>query len=192
VTVTQSEIHVNDIFAMSNITRWHHTVTKRRQSVAEHSFNVALLAQRIAAEINMISAHYIWVAIAALVHDLPEVDFGDIPAPTKRFLDDALSADMGIDEALTAMFYLRRKMSPPPIPNPVREIVKIADMLEAWIWYHRNGDQVGRWGCPVILEAMNRDMMKALRGSPKTRASVLGILDEAGVPYDEDAGSRSL
>ncbi len=180
--MAKSEFDAKDIFALSNVTRWHHTATKRRQSVAEHSYNVAMLAQRIAAEIDMIPPHFAWVATAALVHDLPEVDFGDIPAPTKLFLDHNLGSLESIDECTTAMFYLRRKMSPPPIPRPVHELVKLADLLEALIWYVMNGDQKGRWGCPDIVEAMKHSLRKRLTlHDEPTRTSVLGILAEVDI-----------
>ena len=63
------------------VRRYHTLPTLMNQSVGEHSANVALFTWHI---LGPCTAHPI---MAALVHDLPEQVFGDIPSPVKKMLN---------------------------------------------------------------------------------------------------------
>lgn len=66
------------------VKRWTIVHTTKQQSLAEHSFNVALIAQEICERMAISSAN---VMRAALVHDLDEILTGDIPSPFKRYAE---------------------------------------------------------------------------------------------------------
>lgn len=105
--------------------RWHTHDTLRQQSVAEHSWGVALICSELMPDsLNLMKA--------ALYHDLAESKWGDTPYTTKRADPDlkrqveALEAnwdiDHGIDIALTAL---------------EKSCLKWADMFEAYLFAHR-------------------------------------------------------
>lgn len=90
----------------SHVKRWHIVETSKRQSVAEHSFNVILFAQHIA---QLEGIDPTSLVLYAVQHDLDEVVTGDVPTPVKI--------------AVTG-----RKLT---VANRVAELVKIADYLDA-------------------------------------------------------------
>lgn len=60
------------------VKRWHTARTHREQTLAEHSYGVAVLAQQLDPQCRK------EVILAALWHDLPEYITGDTPAHAKR------------------------------------------------------------------------------------------------------------
>lgn len=60
------------------VKRWHTARTQRMQTLAEHSYGVAMLAQELDPQCRK------QVLMAALWHDLPEYITGDAPAQAKR------------------------------------------------------------------------------------------------------------
>jgi putative hydrolase of HD superfamily len=64
---------------------------ERPESVADHSFAMALLAWRIARGVPGVDAAR--VALMALLHDLPEARLTDIPDPAKRRLPEGAFAE---------------------------------------------------------------------------------------------------
>jgi len=79
---------IETVMRVSAVKRWHMIETVRTQTLAEHSANVALLAMVIARMAPMeYFDTYAAVGIAALVHDVSEVFTGDIPTPTKKFVN---------------------------------------------------------------------------------------------------------
>jgi len=65
------------------VKRWHTAETTTPQSVAEHSFGVALILLRIVPEERM----SLNLLKAALLHDMGELETGDIPYATKKRLE---------------------------------------------------------------------------------------------------------
>lgn len=61
------------------VTRFHTLPTLKPETVAEHSYLVAWLCTLLSPG-QQPAAH---VLLAALAHDLPEYDLGDMPSPTK-------------------------------------------------------------------------------------------------------------
>ena len=80
---------VNFIESGGYTQRMHCIPTIHPQSVAAHSFGVAWWCWLLTA--GNPSANLL---LAALAHDLPEHEVGDIPAPTKRLLDRQAIQDM--------------------------------------------------------------------------------------------------
>lgn len=62
--------------------RFHTVQTLLTDTVGHHSFNVAWLAHFLSTHLGQIERYSL--LLAALEHDLPEAEFGDVPAPAKR------------------------------------------------------------------------------------------------------------
>lgn len=124
-----------DILATGHVKRWHMVRTKRTQTLAEHNAIVALLAVKIAqrwahaptpTELASILSY-------ALTHDSHEVEYGDPPSPAVDVAPEAHAAS-------ERQFWAERIDWSPPISDMTRTIVKIADKLEALLFYMLEGE----------------------------------------------------
>lgn len=114
---------INDLYRLADIKRWHIVKMDQKQSVAEHSFFVALLAMRFAAAIGCPVGR---VVQYALLHDAEESWTGDIPSPMKskdKLPYQEMMGDMHIDS----------------IAPITRAVVKICDYTESIKFLSRNG-----------------------------------------------------
>ncbi len=107
-----------DIRTLSHVPRWAIIRTEQQQSVAEHSYYVALYAAMIYDMIDAPQCDAEEVLWHALVHDIDELVTGDIPSPVKN----------GI-EAPDA--HVLAGIGPATTNKEVLKIVKLADILEA-------------------------------------------------------------
>lgn len=124
-----SHSRIQDLLNLSNAHRWTIRPTLRPQSVAEHSYRVAVIAMEICRAINgehlpssnVIEYH---VILWALVHDGPECETGDIPYTAKKNFPDGV---MNRTEAEACPWYgkMRSILHPPELA-----IIKIADKVE--------------------------------------------------------------
>jgi len=119
----------------TGIVRRFHTVADYsggvQQSVAEHSWGVALILKELCdrTRVDMPTA----LLFAALVHDAEEAYIGDMPAPTKwRF--PALAAEMRVAEES-----VRRelRLEAANFPEPLIALLKWADGLELYAYAQR-------------------------------------------------------
>jgi hypothetical protein len=105
--------------------RWTTVHLSHQQSLAEHSFNVAVLALELAESVFGEVTPKIKAEILeySLLHDIDEVITGDIPTPTKNRLAEMCSTvnDVIAHEAKA----IARDVDP-----DVVIIVKVADMIE--------------------------------------------------------------
>lgn len=113
-------MNIQDILRASHTMRWTIVNTAVPQSVAEHSFNVTMIARAIAKVLFVPDAN---ITRIALQHDLDEVILGDIPSPAKK-----------------------RGMRPPSLDaknqhgsTQENAIVKAADWIEAYNFINTNG-----------------------------------------------------
>lgn len=141
-----------DYLRVGHVKRWHNVNTIRDQTVAEHSFMVAIIAldlmntimglDKAAAESSMpkIAA----LLMAAIFHDMPEVVIGDPPTPAKRFMRD-FTGDPEIftrmDKALMPGVPYVSNCGGEPMawPASVVSFVNMADKIEAAHWITENG-----------------------------------------------------
>lgn len=82
-----------EVMRLSNLKRWGIVEMSRSQSVAEHSYNVAMIAAYIVDRLpNEIRPAGLRETVVnwSLVHDLPELTTGDIPTPVKEEIGEAL------------------------------------------------------------------------------------------------------
>lgn len=118
----------------SHVTRWHIVQTARKQSLAEHLFNVCVLSVDLAGRIKWPGIYHHSEKLAlmdwALRHDLIEVRTGDIPTPFKKVLkatygDDVMhKAESSIDNNQSGLARL-------VAGTEIESIVKMADMIDA-------------------------------------------------------------
>lgn len=124
---------INDILRATGVTRWHIVRTVRPQSLAEHTFDVTMIARAIAKIAGYDDAE---ITKAALLHDLDEIVTGDIPTPTKQKARDngwelndlykeITGRELSADEAL---------------------VIQLADKMADlhWLWLHALGPHANR------------------------------------------------
>lgn len=117
------------------VKRWHMIDTTRTQTLAEHSANVALLAFYIAKEApGMFFGPSEAVAVAGLIHDVPEVFMGDIPTVTKPHLNSI------------AVKNLEFMLTPPPFveraDDNTKLLVKLCDLADGIRFIRNHGVDV--------------------------------------------------
>jgi len=118
------------------IPRWCVVKTTRNQSVAEHSYNVAVIARKLCKMLGLNEAETNANIAEALLHDSDEVYTGDIPSPAKIHV--AVDGD-----------------SVTTTKNP---IIKLADYIEAFVFIrdnHCDTEIVHRWVDYNLREAIN-------------------------------------
>lgn len=117
------------------VPRWPILRVNRRQSVAEHSFYVALYAAEIAHAIYW-DGSFEQLMLHSLTHDLDEIVTGDINSPTKRAMDPGMRAQL----AAWTDKKMRERAQPDSawaIADPGEQakiIVKLADMVEGILY----------------------------------------------------------
>lgn len=163
----------------NDVKRWNMVNTTRQQTVAEHSFNVALIAldltELIEEHIHDFEALPEEVIYFALHHDLLEVHTGDIPTPTKnaimhmcdrgmyndweKSLDPDIHADLNVFCGAT-----------------VRRIIKCADVIEA-VWFL---NQYGMGNHAISVKTGLRQKLPELAKDilPQHGHVVVGIVEE--------------
>lgn len=132
------------LFRMKNIFRWGLMRNTRRESLSEHSLEVACIAHALAILRNKRFGGNIdagAVATAALYHDATEIITGDMPTPIKYYSDGIRKAYKQIEhEACDKLLQLlpedlREEYRPlMEFCDPqIKELVKAADKLAAYI-----------------------------------------------------------
>jgi 5'-deoxynucleotidase YfbR-like HD superfamily hydrolase len=116
-----------DVLRNTHVTRWHIVDFVKNQSVAEHSFNVALLAGFLAQKKGL---PWQEVMISALYHDLGEALTGDMPTVLKEAINYS-------DPVEHRMKYLG---APIKESNPeYKEVIKLADLVDAVYFLKKYG-----------------------------------------------------
>lgn len=133
--------YTGNMLRLPYVDRWQtHPRLHGRQSVAEHSYRVAVLADALIDALAAVGAmlddgvdlgrYRLAVLQAALQHDQAEARTGDTPAPTKR------------NKHLIRHYIAIEALIHPDLPdNRVRALVRVADQVEALIY--RREQQAG-------------------------------------------------
>lgn len=123
------------IRVLQHVPRWSIIRTIRQQSVAEHSYYVALYAKVIAKYVGLDpieSATLIW---GALLHDMEEMITGDIPTPSKRrhlhIYPYRILADINVDFDKNV-----------DLGSTAKKVLVVADCFEA-IMYLKDEEYMG-------------------------------------------------
>lgn len=120
---------------LSFVPRWCIVKTTRTQSVAEHSFNVAVIAEKLCRIMKVGDEATGVVVRKALLHDRYEVYTGDIPSPAKH------QEEEDVNHWSNSL------------------VVKLADLIEAYIFISNNSadsEKVTSWvTAPMLLSVAN-------------------------------------
>ena len=170
-----------------HVRRWHIVQTSREQTLAEHSYAVAVIAGTVAARIRwaglMHDSNQLRLVQWALSHDMIEVRTGDMPTPFKRALEQVAGAgvvERAEDVVDRDMAGAYRKIR----GTEVEMIVKLADQIEAIYFLQDNG--VGAHARQVLdgLRAILAQMVtqyEAQYPALSIRAGVREVVREVGI-----------
>jgi len=164
------KIEIQDIHRLSNVARWQ-IVRTERQSVAEHSFNVAYIVINMLDRLkigfgskgltfdgfSVIKHHAVeW----AIFHDLSELFIGDIPTPIKKKMAKHARSNNFMKNFESETVHDKFLQIPPEVRYKVRDIVKIADMMEAISFLTRHNND--KKHSSIILKEIHDDLKIAV------------------------------
>lgn len=113
------------------VRRWNLVATTAPNSVASHSFNVAMIAMALRKVMfNTIDISQSDVCFYAIIHDIDEVYTGDLPTPTK-----AAIREKGVEP--NSLFVGQNVEKKPP--DKIAKIIKMADLIDNYIFIRQYG-----------------------------------------------------
>jgi len=112
------------------VKRWHTAETTTPQSVAEHSFGVALILLRIVPEEFMT----VGILKAALLHDMGELETGDIPYATKKRLEENNRGAQAVLDQMEQEALSNCCDSFPQLSPVEKDYLHCADLMEMFIY----------------------------------------------------------
>ena len=150
-----------------HVRRWHIVQTSREQTLAEHSFAVAVLAGSLAAAMRYsgLMHHGLQLKLLqhALSHDIIEVRTGDMPTPFKRFLEKA--GGVGVVEKAEDLVDSDHSGAMRTVAGTeIETIVKLADLIEAIYFLQDNGVGVH---AQQVLEGLRMNLNNAVNDAVK-------------------------
>ena len=87
IDLSQLEQYLIDVYRLKNVVRYNTRNVIKKESVAEHSFYVALFTLKICNDYNVDSRTEKRAIIKALLHDMPESELNDITHDVKEKLN---------------------------------------------------------------------------------------------------------
>lgn len=143
-------LSTNDILLAQHVKRWHMIRMRDEQSVAEHSFNVAMLTVKLLRALDKDGVYAIspeeQLAVMewALCHDIHEIEHGDVPSPS--------AIDRGNADHI---FWTVRKREKGPTLE-ARNFVSLMDKVEAYLYFLHHGCDAIRHGQGISTYLYNR------------------------------------
>lgn len=136
----------SDLLCLADVHRWNVVKTLRQQSVAEHSFAVAVIAKEICIRLGQVDDAFVSdVLWQSLTHDRPEILTGDIDGKFKR---DYPEVKVAVDKAEKQAFGRGFMVDSPT----VSAVVKLADRIEGLSW-------IITWGRGVRADDVRRELL---------------------------------
>lgn len=170
-----------------HVRRWHIVQTSREQTLAEHSFAVAVIAGSLAAAMQykglMHDRLRLQLLQHALSHDLIEVRTGDMPTPFKRFLEKAGGVGI-VDKAEDLVDSDHTGAMRQVAGSEIETIVKLADLIEAVYFLQDNGVGAHARG---VLDGLRMNLSLAVNDAVKAwpelhvREAVRKVCNEVGI-----------
>ena len=177
-----------DILAIGQVTRWHTVRTARPQTLADHKARVALLAVWLGHRLpvgRFGAQDELEVLRLALLHDVPETAFGDVPNPSKQALNRLETMDY--DALVDGVFWQERGTANPmaTASDLALRLLRVADVVEAAAFYWTEGLTKARPGCPNLHAAILAEAFGATRRQlPDLLMAVGEVMVAAEVPAD--------
>jgi 5'-deoxynucleotidase len=133
-----------DFLRAGHVTRWHIVQTARTQSIAEHSYLVAVIAMHLHRAMGGSENEIHQTAVWGLFHDAAEIRTGDIPTPAKKLFREADGQMAGEPDIFERVDQLLFRVAPyfdaGTCPSDTSlACVKLADAIEAAHWIRENG-----------------------------------------------------
>lgn len=165
---------INELMRLQDISRWSMINVTRQQSVAEHSFNVSVLAQAILDRANKMSEESTfnsqYIGIIAMLHDAVESVTGDIPTPAKQRMKQ-----LGFD--FNEAFKDPDGETP---PHGYEVVIKVCDLFES-VMYLRNFGTGER--AYVVLQGLEHNLEEKMadlaKYHTKLHAAAEQVFEEA-------------
>lgn len=160
---------------LSTIKRWIKIEMARDQSVAEHSFSVGVLAVSLYDFMQQDVPHNSFERTAILewaqIHDLDEIETGDIPADFKNAVR-AIAGDSAVEQAIANImaikaphFISKQRGMKDSYPY---DLVKIADKLEEILFNKRYGRDERATAAQIdALPLLRARLLKAEKAHPR-------------------------
>lgn len=159
-----------DLLCLQDVKRWGVIKTTRDQSVATHSYNVAILSLELLERLNLATDPAVVAKVLtwALMHDGPEVLTGDIDGKFKR---DYPAVREVVCESEVKSFPWYAKLAEAIDPG-TNTIVKLSDKIEAI-------DFVAKFGIGARADDVKRELLFILWNEQVPKAArVLGAVEE--------------
>jgi 5'-deoxynucleotidase YfbR-like HD superfamily hydrolase len=158
--------------------RFHTVQTILTDTVGHHSFNVAWIAHWLSTHLGQVERYSL--LLAALEHDLPEQEFGDIPAPAKR--------DLGIREKWNEHEAELQHQSgygyEDALSEEGRRILKLADALDG-AFFCCNERALGN----QVIEGCFKNFVRyATEVADQTKAGEVELLQMAHETWEKVSG----
>lgn len=128
------EMSMKDVHRSLDTKRWQIVKVARTQSIAEHSFMVAMLVERLCHLLHLGNDDTLRAIRYALHHDLPEVYTGDLPTPLKSLGGGAVKEAISDFESVVELND-RPLMDDDPF---ITSIIKAADLIESVLFLRDN------------------------------------------------------
>jgi len=189
-------LHPYDILALGSVVRWHTLRTSRAQTLADHKARVALLAVWLAHRLppgRFGAMDELELLRAALLHDVPETQLGDLPNPAKQAVNNWLGEIPGevgsqdFDTQMEGLFWGARGCPNPmaTLSSTAGPLLRAADVLEAAAFYWVEGLTMRRPGTGHLPTAILREAMSVVaREVPELITAAGEILLAACVPIE--------
>lgn len=153
-------MNVRKVRALMNVRRFNFERCNRYQSVAEHSFFVALIAKEMAADLGWHQFKIAAATYAALLHDAAEAVTGDLPYLVRMIIDrgevnklDRMAEkelDVGEGDRFPAITLGMGDL------KDVNELVEAADAAELFLYLGEELDSGNEAMRPIFEETLSR------------------------------------
>lgn len=125
---------IRDYYNLKNLVRYNQRIRLKDESVAEHSYYVALYTEFICKELKLCNATRLVAIQYALLHDIPEIYTSDIPHPIKSRSPELRTILQGIEydilrDHFTEYLPLIQGIDQEESFELIRVIVETADVL---------------------------------------------------------------
>lgn len=150
----------------TGVTRWHIVRTAVKQSLSDHLYSVAMIAESMLAvwsagrgpdAAQFYHRHRSRIIDKALHHDVLEALTGDCPSPYKKWFKSLTGCDLLDPSHLTCFDTCASKASLFDDNNTLDVIVKLADQIEAYHFIDRYAiDDHGRLVASRLKEVLEK------------------------------------